>query len=110
MKLANSQNAYVPSGKITSYLLSQTHSVGKSKAKLLRSIGFHEGNVSLLEKGLLNIAQSEDIVDTILSPHGVKYVIDGRLKTPDGGYIRMRTIWITEEGEEKLRFVTAYPV
>ena len=110
MKLTNRENAYIPPGKITAYLLSETHSVGKSKAKLLRSNGFHEGNTALLEKALLTIARSEDIVDSILSPHGVKYVIDGTIQTPDGGYIRMRTIWIIDEGGENPRFVTAYPV
>ncbi len=110
MKLTNRENAHIPPGKITAYLLSETHSVGKSKAKLLRSMGFHEGNAVLLEKGLLTIAHSGDLIDSILSPHGVKYVIDGTLQTPDGGYIRMRTIWIIDEGGDKPRFVTAYPV
>ena len=44
------------------------------------------------------------------SPHGVKYVIDGSLRTPAGGSIKMRTIWITDKDQVRPRFVTSYPV
>jgi hypothetical protein len=110
MKLPNREHAYIPSLKLRAYLLSETHSVGKSKAKLLRSIGFNEANIDLLKQGLIDIAQAEDVKEAISSPHGVKYVIEGELKTPVGGSIRMRTVWIMDEGHERPRFVTAYPV
>jgi len=110
MKLPNGENAYIPSLKLKAYLLSETHSVGRSKAKFLRSIGFNEFNVDLLKQGLLAIAHSEDVKDTISSLHGVKYIIEGSLQTPVGGYIKMRTVWIINKGQERPRFVTAYPV
>lgn len=110
MKLQNRENAYVPVAKLLNYLLSETHSVGKSKAKYLRSMGFNEANVNLLKQGLIAIAQSEDVKDVISSPHGVKYVIDGSIQTPVGISIRMQTIWITDKAHGRPRFVTAYPV
>ena len=110
MKLPNSEKAYIPPIKLTAYLLSETHSVGRSKARLLRSLGFNENNVSLLKQGLIAIAHSEDVKEVISSPHGVKYIIEGLLQTPVGGSIRIRTIWIIEKGQERPRFVTAYPV
>ena len=94
VRLPNSRAAYIPSGKLTAYLLSETHSVGKSKARLFRSIGYNEQNVSLLKEGLLTIAHIEDIVDTQSSEHGVKYVIDGLLRAPAGETLKIRTIWI----------------
>ncbi len=33
MKLPNSENAYVPESKLSDYLLSEKHAVGKAKAK-----------------------------------------------------------------------------
>jgi hypothetical protein len=110
MKLPNREQAYIPSTKLSGYLLSETHSVGKSKAKLLRSVGFNEVNMGLLKKALIAIAHSEDVTETISSQHGIKYIIDGQLQTPVGTKIRMRTIWIIEAGQKKPRFVTAYPV
>jgi len=110
LKLTNNSLAYIPSGKLTAYLLSETHSVGKSKAKLFRSVGYNELNVSLLKEGLLSIAHTEDILDTQSSEHGVKYVIEGMLQTPAGGTLKIRTVWIIDRGQDRPRFVTAYPV
>ena len=110
MEFPNRENAYVPLSKLKEYLLSKTHSVGKSKAKLLRSFGFSEMNIDMLMRGLISIAHSGEVKEELSSPHGVKYVIDGSLKTPAGGSIKMRTIWITDKDQARARFVTAYPV
>ena len=77
MKLQNKENAYIPLSKLLNYLLSETHSVGKSKAKYLRSVGFNETNVNLLKEELLAVAKSEDVKEEMSSLHGVKYIIDG---------------------------------
>ena len=110
MKLPNNKNAYVPLAKLIDYLLSETHSVGKSKAKLLRTVGFNEGNVQMLKKGLLEIAHTKDVAEVITTLHGVKYVMDGDIRTPVGLVIKMRTIWIIDAGQERPRFVTTYPL
>lgn len=110
MKLPNREQAYIPSTKLSGYLLSETHSVGRSKAKLLRSVGFNEANVDLLKQGLIAIAHSEDVKEVISSSHGVKYIIEGLLQTPFGNSIKIRTFWIIEKGQERPRFVTAYPL
>jgi hypothetical protein len=110
MQLPNKEKAYIPLSKLKDYLLSETHSVGKSKAKLLRSLGFNKMNVNLLKESLMAIAHSGDVKEAISSPHGVKYIIDGLLQTQAGGSIKMRTVWIIDKGHERARFVTAYPV
>lgn len=107
--LPNKEKAYIPLTKLKDYLLSETHSIGKSKAKLLRSLGFNEMNVNLLKEGLIAIAHSGDVIDAISSLHGVKYIIDGLLTAPTGGSVKMRTVWIIDKGQERPRFVTAYP-
>lgn len=109
MKLPNRETAYVPLLKLKTYLLSETHPIGKSKARLLRSVGFTEDNATLLKECLLAIAQSEEVRNVIESAHGVKYIIEGRVQTPSGGDIGVRTVWIIDKGHERPRFVTAYP-
>lgn len=109
MKLQNKENAYIPTAKLLNYLLSETHPIGKSKARYLRSMGFNETNVNLLKERLIAIAKSENVKETISSSHGVKYVIDGLLQTPVGISTQIRTIWVIEKGQERPRFVTAYP-
>jgi hypothetical protein len=110
MQLPNREKAYIPISKLKDYLLSETHSVGKSKAKFLRAVGFNDTNTHLLKQGLINIAHSQDIKETILSSHGVKYIIDGLLQTAAGESVKMRTVWIIDRDQGCPRFVTAYPI
>jgi len=110
MQLPNSAKAYIPIAKLTDYLLSETHAVGKTKARFFRSLGFDETNVGQLEWGLLAIARSGLVIDVTTSAHGTKYVIDGFLEAPNGSVARVRTVWVTEARQEDPRFVTAYPV
>ena len=61
MEFPNRENAYIPLSKLKDYLLSETHLVGKSKAKFLRSFCFNEMNIDMLVQGLISIAHSGDI-------------------------------------------------
>lgn len=110
MELPNKFAAYVPIEKITEYLLSDSHAVGKSKAKFFRSFGFDETNVNQFEQRLLNIANTGTVSEIKETPFGMKYVVDGALETPSGVIILLRTVWIIETGEEQPRFITAYPL
>ena len=83
MHLPERNNAYIPPPKLSEYLLSETHAVGKSKAKFFRSLGFNETNTELLEHQLLTIAQIEPTTEVMSSSYGTKYVIDGMIETPD---------------------------
>lgn len=110
MKLPNRFRAYALPEKITDYLLSETHAVGKSKARYFRSFGFNFDTASQLRQGLLAIAKSGDVVKAEKSLHGTKFIVDGELETPKGVMIRVRTIWIIEKEADSPRFITAYPV
>ncbi len=109
MELPNKSKAYVSLEKITDYLLSETHAVGKSKARYFRSFGFDDSCTNELAKALLAIAQNEQIVDSETSLYGTKYIIDGELETPKGVMIHIRTLWIIEKDQDIPRFITAYP-
>jgi hypothetical protein len=110
MELPNRLAAYVPIEKITEYLLSDSHAVGKSKAKFFRSFGFDETNVNQFEQRLLDIAHTGTVSEIKETLFGMKYVIDGALETPRGIIIQLRTVWIIETGEEQPQLITAYPL
>lgn len=110
MELPNKLRAYVSIRKIADYLLSETHAVGKTKAKFFRSLGFNETNASQFQKVLLDIAQTETVVEVNETIYGKKYVVDGELKAPNGDMIHLRTVWIIETGGDIPRLVTAYPL
>jgi len=44
------------------------------------------------------------------SPFGTRYVIEGRISTPDARNPAIRAVWFIEHGEEVPKFVTAYPL
>jgi hypothetical protein len=50
LELPNREQAFIQPAKLTEYLLSETHPVGKSKAKFFRYWGFNEETVSFLEQ------------------------------------------------------------
>lgn len=110
MKLPNRESAYISPSKLRDYLLSETHPVGRSKARFFRTLGFDETNINILEQGLIAIARSEDVKEATSSPHGIKYILEGALQTPGGGTVRIQTVWIIDAGQNRPRFVTAYPI
>ena len=110
MKLPNRENAYIPSLKLSDYLLSKIHPVGRWKSRFFRGLGFNETNVDMLEKTLISIVNSGDVKDAVTSEHGTKYIIDGLLQSPIGGQAKIRTVWIVGTTENPPRFVTAYPL
>ena len=109
MELPNREQAFVQPIKLTGYLLSETHSVGRSKAKFFRDLGFNEDTVSLLEQELLAIARSQKVTETMSTVHGVKYVIVGKIGTPINRMVSILTVWIIDAGEQFPRFITARP-
>jgi hypothetical protein len=110
LKLPNWKDAYIQPQKVTGYLLSETHTIGQSKAKLLRAFGFNEQTVDMLKQELLKIAYTQEVQEMIATPHGVKYVVDGEIQTPRSRTLRLRTVWIIDIGQETPRFVTARPL
>ena len=109
MYLPNREAAFIPAEKLTGYLLSESHALGRSKARFFRAFGFGEESIGLLEQGLLSIARHTEVDEEKPSAYGTKYVIRGRLETPSGAVVRIETVWIIEAGEDNPRFVTAYP-
>jgi hypothetical protein len=109
MPLPNADQAIVPAEKLTNYLLSETHPVGKLKARFFRSLGYDERNVDLLREQLREIARSGVVSKFDPSPYGTKYIVDGQLISPTGGQALIRTVWVIEPGQPP-RFVTAYPL
>ncbi len=108
MKLPNAKNAYIPEGKLLDYLLSETHPVGRFKAKFFRQLGFNENKLDKFEKALLSIAHKNDVEDIRETDFGINYVISGKISM-DNQKATIKTVWFIETGQTKPRFVTAIP-
>jgi lysophospholipid acyltransferase (LPLAT)-like uncharacterized protein len=110
MKLPNAENAIIPSDKLTDYLLSQSHLIGRWKARFFLSIGFRETKVDELKDALINVAKNGEVKATITTEFGVKYVVGGVILGPGGRRAAIRTVWVVETGQDRPRLVTAYPL
>ena len=110
MKLPNAQSATVPERKVTQYLLNPAHPAGGSKALFFLKFGFTAGEWQKMADALLRIAQENGVVETEATPHGRRYVVDGRLTAPDGTGLNVRTAWYIDSVGGAPRFVTAHPL
>ena len=110
MRLPNLANAVVPKAKITEYLLSTTHPVGRFKAEFFVRYGFMLDDRERLADALLRHAADFEVAKVDHTPFGIRYVIEGELISPDGRSPLVRSIWFVESGETLPRFVTAYPL
>ncbi|HUT09918.1 MAG TPA: hypothetical protein VMY42_05445 [Thermoguttaceae bacterium] len=109
MPIPNAQSAFIPPEKLTQYLLNVTHPVGSPKARWFMSLGYHPDNPDQLGVDLLDIVRkSSDYVDEV-TEFGVKYTVRGRLESPNGSLVHVRSVWITETATPQPRLVTAYP-
>lgn len=109
LRLPNRDQAEVDQRKLTVYLLSVDHPEGRDKARFFAAIGFTPEQAELLEIGLRSIAQHQDVLRTVETRFGTKYVIDGLIEAPNGSLVRLRTVWHIDRSSERPRFITAYP-
>ncbi len=109
MKLPGADNAIVEREKIATYLLNAAHPDNDGKAQFFLGLGFNPDDWQLLAAAFRKAAANHPVSKRMASPHGTKYIIDGRIETPGGKTPLVRTVWIVDAGLETPRLVTAYP-
>jgi len=77
-------------------LLCLSHPVGGSKARFFRSFGFKPEEWELFAQALKEISRSNDVVESEMTPFGMRFVIDGALSAPNGSKPFIRTVWFIE--------------
>ena len=108
MKLPSASAAIVDERKISLYLLNPAHPDNGGKAAYFEALGFARSQPSVLAEAIRQAATG-DILKSVPSPHGEKYLIDAFVTSPEGRVGPIRTIWIVDKGTTTPRFVTAYP-
>jgi len=109
MPISDSERALIAEDKITGYLLSLSHPVGRAKAKFFRAHGYSEDAAQVLADDLRRIAAVGQIIEQESTAYGTKHVVEGSILTPRGTTIVVRTVWFTGREGGPPRFVTAYP-
>jgi len=101
--------AFVDQNKVTAYLLSDHHPVGRGKAVFVQRFGFHRSAWWELRDALLRHALTGRATAPIRTEFGTKFTLVGPLPSPDGRAPFVRSVWFVAEGEVVPRLVTAYP-
>jgi hypothetical protein len=84
--------------------------LGRYKARFFFKLGYSLSNAQRLSEDLIRIAQTYPVVSQTTTPFGTKFVIDGKLLTPIGISVKIRTVWFINADEKTPRLVTAYPL
>jgi hypothetical protein len=107
--MPNAERALVEREKVVDYLLNPAHPDNGGKAAFFERLGFRRARWEELADALSKLACTAEPAETIESPHGRKYVIVGRIESPDGRVATVQTVWIVDSGYDVARLVTAYP-
>jgi hypothetical protein len=105
----HADQAIVDLAKVAGYLLSSSHPIGKAKAVFFNRFGFREDAPDELVLALLDHVLIHSVANSVMTPYGVKYRVDGPLASPDGRNPRISSAWIVLPGELAPRFITAFP-
>lgn len=109
MKMQNNDQSIVADTKITDYLLSETHEIGKHKANFFKRFGFDISDIDTFRASLIQHSIDRDIEQAKNTPFGNKYELKCEIKTPDERNPCIMTVWIIENGEVLPKLITAYP-
>lgn len=109
MRIPNADRAVIEPAKLQTYLLSETHPVGRFKAAFLFGLGYSAEGWRRLEEDLRSQHLTRDATPTATNPYGQKYEIRASLAGPAGRAAEVVSVWVVLANEDFPRFVTAYP-
>jgi hypothetical protein len=99
----------VERGKIVDYLLNAAHPDNGGKAAFFGALGFSREDWPRLAAALRELAATAEVMKSVESAHGQKYVLRGRIQSPSGRTPAVQAVWIVDRGTDAPRLVTAYP-
>jgi hypothetical protein len=108
VKLPQPSRVQIDERKVSDYLLSQVHPVGRFKARVFRALGFEQATLSAFVAEIRRIAAEGEVAEMEDFEFGRKYTVSGELKGPRGA-ARVVTVWMQEAGREDVRLVTVHP-
>lgn len=109
MVLPNAERAEIDPAKITGYLLSSGHPIGRYKRPIFLSLGYSLEQWTKLRDDLLAHTATGEVVQGQYSKYGQKYEVRGILTGPSGKQVAIKSVWIILVGDKNPRFVTAFP-
>jgi hypothetical protein len=108
VKLPKADQVQIDEQKVSEYLLSPMHPVGRFKARVYRALGFEQANLDAFIAEVRRIATEGEVAEVEDFEFGRKYTVPGELKGPHGA-TRVVTVWMQAPGQNDARLVTVRP-
>lgn len=64
----------------------------------------------LLKQAILLIAKNNEVIETIITLYGIKFILVGSLNMLNKENYSIKTIWMNSGNNKDAVFVTAYPI
>jgi hypothetical protein len=109
VRIPNADAAVIDAPKLSGYLLSRSHPVGRFKAPFFEALGYSAASWRRLDADLRAQHLAAEALPGQSSPFGQKYEVHATLTGPGGRSAQVVSVWVVRTGEEFPRFVTAYP-
>lgn len=101
-------SALIAREKVTGYLLSHLHPVGRYKAAFFARLGYSADAPEVFERDVAALLRSR-VIELGITPYGRKLATRGMLRGPIGGRAVVLAVWIILPDERSPRLVTVYP-
>jgi Domain of unknown function (DUF6883)/Domain of unknown function (DUF4926) len=100
MTVPNSDNAAIAEDKLVKYLLNLEHPKGRSKARLLVSMGYEANNWQVLAGDIRRQHLTQEVTGSAENEYGTQYEIVAPLTGPSGRTIPFRSVWQIDTGTD----------
>lgn len=100
--------ALISREKVTGYLLSDSHPVGRYKAAFFKRLGYSADAPEIFERDIAALL-TVHAMDLGATRHGRKLATREVLRGPTGGRAVVFAVWIILPDERSPRLVTVYP-
>lgn len=110
MILLNANRAFIDDRKLMDYCLSESHPIGKHKAKVFKSaLGFSIEHFQQLKDAILQSILKNEANFTESNQYGDLYVVDIEVENPPKKAL-VRTSWIVRFDEDFPRLTSCYVI
>lgn len=108
--MPGSKSLIVDRDKIVDYLLNPAHRFGGSKARFFAEFGFNLERWELPANALREHGRRNPVSLVEETGFGPRFVVEGKIESPDGRNPAVRSVWQLDEGQLAPRLITAYPL
>ncbi len=101
------REAFIPAEKLTGYLLVERP--WDDKSKFLAQAGFDQANPDRLLVALRELAEEYEALPDGVNQYGEFLRVEGEIQGPNGRRLAVTTIWLRQQLDGLVRFVTLKP-